>query len=210
MIVKRSLIGILNDTPEIFDYLVFPDGISKDDFMSHLVTLYGDLNICDIDPQIFSAKITIWGKVHYWTFDKLYKTLNFIYNPIWNKDGTVTETLEHEESENAESSSQITSSGTGSATSESINSAIAYDANAFTQREKLNDTNTRSDSSTNTSSGSNDVQKNIASTMTREEKGNIGVTTTQAMIKEEREVSMFNLYTIIADSFAKNLLIMIF
>lgn len=210
MIVKISLQGLMKYDNTIFDSLTFPDGIDKQKFINSLMVRYGECNVSDMNPEIFSEKISIWGEEHYWTFGKLFSTLNFEYNPIWNKDGTITETLEHVESENAESTSQYSSSGTGQATNESVNSAIAYDAVDFTQREKLNDVNTRTDSATNQSSGSNDVERNIASTKTREEKGNIGIVTTQAMIKEERQVSMFNLYQVMADSFARNLLILVF
>lgn len=49
-----------------------------------------------------------------------------------------------------------------------------------------------------------------SSKLTRTEQGNIGVTTTQQMIKEEREVSEFNIYGYIADRFRDSFCILIY
>ena len=40
--------------------------------------------------------------------------------------------------------------------------------------------------------------------------GNIGVTTTQQMIKEEREVSEFNIYSYIADRFRETFCMLVY
>lgn len=45
---------------------------------------------------------------------------------------------------------------------------------------------------------------------TRIEQGNIGVTTTQEMIRQERDVAEFNIYAYIADSFKKRFCILIY
>jgi hypothetical protein len=42
------------------------------------------------------------------------------------------------------------------------------------------------------------------------ERGNIGVTTTQQMIKEEREMALFSIYDTIADSFIKHFCIALY
>ena len=44
----------------------------------------------------------------------------------------------------------------------------------------------------------------------RKEQGNIGVTTTQQMIKEERDISEFNIYAYIADSFRKRFCLLVY
>ena len=44
----------------------------------------------------------------------------------------------------------------------------------------------------------------------RTETGNIGVTTTQQMIKEERDISDFNIYGYIADSFKNEFCVLVY
>lgn len=44
----------------------------------------------------------------------------------------------------------------------------------------------------------------------RTEQGNIGITTTQQMIKEEREIALFNVYTYITESFKERFCILVY
>lgn len=46
--------------------------------------------------------------------------------------------------------------------------------------------------------------------ITRTEQGNIGVTTTQQMIKEEREIAEFNIYTYIADDYKNRFCLLVY
>ena len=46
--------------------------------------------------------------------------------------------------------------------------------------------------------------------ITRVEQGNIGVTTSQQMIREQREIVLFNLYEFITESFKKQFCLMVY
>lgn len=57
---------------------------------------------------------------------------------------------------------------------------------------------------------SGDGNTNTRGTHSGRAHGNIGVTTTQKMIEEERRVSGFNIYDYIADSFKKRFCILVY
>ena len=115
----------------------------------------------------------------------------------------------------------------------------AYDVNAYSPDKRDvyknvkntgtgSETNVGTGSETNTRSGEdklsrNGEDKNVQDvggtdkyytedngTITREESGNIGVTTTQAMIKEQREIVQFNLYDYMLQQFKRQFCVMIY
>ena len=123
---------------------------------------------------------------------------------------------------------QLTNDLAGSKTD--INSVSAYDANTFQNREKLqSDTTDTGTATTNhsgtetitdmgsigssgTGSGSSDTTETgtINHQITRREYGNIGVTTTQRMIQEERDIDKFNIVDYIVDSFKQRFCILVY
>lgn len=78
------------------------------------------------------------------------------------------------------------------ANSESISSVKGFNSNSWAEHTK----------GTGTAEG-NEVRE-------RTEQGNIGVTTTQQMLKEERDVSQFNIYDFIAENFKERFCLMIY
>lgn len=80
------------------------------------------------------------------------------------------------------------------ATSEAINQVVGFNSPEFTNAGR----------SSGTGTGKEDE------TITRTEQGNIGVTTTQQMIKEEREIAEFNLYDYIAEDFKNRFCLMVY
>lgn len=123
---------------------------------------------------------------------------------------------------------ELTNNLSGSKTD--INQVSAYDAASFQNRDKLQsdttDTGTATtthtgtenirDTGTLSNSGSGQGSANTTDTgtvkhdITRREYGNIGVTTTQKMIQEEREIDLFNIYDVIVDSFKKRFCLLVY
>ena len=104
----------------------------------------------------------------------MYKTTVLEYNPIWNKDGTITE--------------ETVTSGNN----KDIASVKGFNSDSWAE------------------AGRNEGSAAGSSLITRKESGNIGVTTTQQMIKEERDVSEFNIYSYIADRFRETFCLLVY
>ena len=187
-----SLLGVYNMDPTIFDQMELPTAADidpnvdtvrhpfipdKDDMINYLLMECRGLGLWDPDPADMKHDIGVWSRIRRKTWCDLYNTLLYKYNPIWNKDGGYTDTRK-----------QVTE-GTTSGNGSSENQVTGYDTNSYSPNEK--DVNTYSNTGRNTED----------ETFTHSESGNIGVTTTQQMIREQREVVEFNLYDYIAKDF---------
>lgn len=169
-----SIIGMYEYAPDLFDDLQLPYGAVKSTAINAIMLKCADLELLYPDAAFMKSTIGYWSEAYADTFQKMYDTTTLHYNPIWNKDGEYTETM----------------NTTG--TDQNINSVKGFNSDAWSEAVKNNG---------NTSG---------TLTRTRKEQGNIGVTTTQQMIKEEREVSNFNFYDYLADRFKEEFCIMIY
>ena len=121
--------------------------------------------------------LKIWSGYRISVWQALYDTTQYEYNPIWNKDGTIIE------KENRNTSSKASGSGTGQQAVKAFNESDW------------------ADHTKNTSTSQASSSENEGITRERHEQGNIGVTTTQQMIREERDISEFNVIQYIIDDF---------
>lgn len=123
---------------------------------------------------------------------------------------------------------QLTNDLAGSKTD--TNSVSAYDANTWQNREKLESSTTDTGTATTTHTGTETIKDTgtlsnsgsglgtvnstdtgtVKHEITRREYGNIGVTTTQAMIREERDIDKFNIVDYIVESFKQRFCILVY
>lgn len=191
------LIALYNFDPTIFDGLKMPTAadldpnleyiddfptLSNADLRDELLLQIGELSPVYSKPDVLKHSISVWARVHKLEWLKLWQSTIYKYNPIWNKDGTYTEKR----------------SGGASTTygRTDTNNVTGFDTNSFSPNEQ------------NVSGGTDSNKFNDS--LTRTESGNIGVTTTQQMLKEEREAAVFNIYDHIIEAFKKRFCIMIY
>lgn len=103
---------------------------------------------------------------------------------VWEKM-LATQTVEYNPIENYDRKDDITRNVNSSGQSESVNAQTSFDSDSFKATDKNNAT----------SSGAG------AETISTRSHGNIGVTSSQQMIEQEREVAQFSIYTFITRSF---------
>jgi len=164
--------------PEIFDGLQIPNAVNKQILIDRILMDTAELELLYPDPAFLQEMIAIWSKAELQVWTKLQATLELNYNPIWNKDGTIT----------TETKGNYTDNGT------STGSVKGFNSDSWAEHDRMQ-------SNRNGNSGGQE---------TRRETGNIGVTTTQQMIREERDISEFNIYGYISDSFKNRFCLMIY
>lgn len=184
-----SVSGLLTFDPTLFDALHLPNGVNHDITVAGILIECAELEVLIPDPGIFKQSLDYWSRSQLPIWTKLYESTQFEYNPIWNKDGTVTETR-HLKTDDTETRNLASGANTTA-----TNKVSAYNDTDFTNRDQQTMNGTGSDTGTVNNAGEHDE------TITRRETGNIGVTTTQQMIKEEREVDQFDIYKYITQSF---------
>ena len=244
-----SLMGMYEYDHTILDFFHYPDKwetVDKDVFVNKLLLDTAELEILYPDAEVFKMAIGYWSNAEVNNWNKLYETTILKYNPIWNKDGTVTEIEKHVKNNNytdvtdgkiSDHTSTIGSQNTDTSGNEKIdttnntnekNYVFGFNSDSAAQSGETvtDDTgrtntdrseNTKSNSSANTdatttnnTSFKHDEKENIGREYTRKEQGNIGITTTQQMINEEREVDKFNLMDYIIDRFKQRFCLLVY
>lgn len=184
-----SVMGLYQFDDTIFNVMAVPAGIDKEAVIGAIMTECAELEILLPDPDIFKTSLRYWSISQLPIWQKLYDSTQYEYNPIWNKDGTITETrkldVTDKETRNLASSANTTATG----------SVAGYNSSTLRTQEQQ----VVSGSGTDTGTRSNVTDHD--ETITRRETGNIGVTTTQQMINEQREVVQFDIYKYIVQSF---------
>lgn len=244
-----SLMGMYEYDNTILDFFHYPDkweAVDKDVFVNKLLLDTAELEILYPDADIFKTAIKYWSAAEVQNWNKLYDTTVLKYNPIWNKDGTVTETEKHIKNNNytdvtdgtiADHSSTSGNQSTETSGNENIdttnntnekdyvfgfNSESAAQSgetvtddtgNTETNRSENSTTNSSANTDATTTNNTNfkhDEKENIDREYARTEQGNIGITTTQQMINEEREVDKFNLMDYIIDRFKQRFCLLVY
>lgn len=229
-----SILGLYNYDQTIFDGLTLP-GLAditseaekvadpwvpdKNDFIAYLCMQLAELSLVYASGPIMSTMITVWSAAHRYEWVQLYNTMLYKYNPIWNKDGTVTETRQLKGSDNRKPNLQTVDDFSvydmeTEHTGDVKNNVTGYDANTYspnTQTEQdTKDTQNGRTQSSRVETGSDNRDISESETVTRTESGNIGVTMTQEMIRQQREIVKFNLYEYITQEFKNQFCIMVY
>lgn len=228
---RLTLWGIYQYDKTLFDNIVLPEGIDKDNLVSDIMRNSGDLYPYHQVPEYLKKNITFWFSRRLFDFDRMYKSLRMEYSPIDNYDriedikreykdsGTDTEILTLGSSTTSSHTGTDTDSEQGGGSNEK--GVSAYNEDGYTNREKdtethnSNNTQTYNSTVTNTGSGSDKTQTDYGKQRIETENthihGNIGVTTSQQMI--ESEVSLrakYDIYKIISREFEREFLVQIY
>lgn len=225
-----DLIMLYNYDNSIFDNLQLPASIIKDDFITELLLETAELELLYSKPDFLKFAIGVWSKKELAIWEKLEATLHYDYDPIYNTDRTETETITEEKTGKRNIDGSSTDTGSANSTSNNnykrnetatdVRSVSSYDSDVLKTAEQTsneisadnNDTSTNTSSSTGTSTLTQTQNSEDNGKVTRELRtyGNIGVTTTQSMIEEERKVVQFCIDDYIINSFKRKFCILVY
>ena len=155
-----------------------------------ILDVCGELPCIYRNPDELKKWVRIWFYKNLPVWNKLIETTKYEYNPIANYDRTET----------VIDKSIIKSSGTNNSENNSVERVSAFNSDSMTDKQ--------SGTFNGTTSGNMDVEKTDSRTV--EIKGNIGVMTTQDMIKQEREISKFDVCYYIAEQFKERFCVMVY
>ena len=201
-----SIYGLWLWDPTLFDDFVIPVGMDKDDLLDNLVMECAELEVLYPDAAFMKQALKSWSRKQLPAWTKLFQTESFTYNPIWNKDGEIVEEFDETRKGLSSVKNTGTENVTGAGTAEREVSAFnesGYHPSEMTTTSTQDGTTTNNDTS-----GSTD--ETIHHKNTRKETGNIGVTTTQQMIREEREVDRFLTQDVIIAEFKRRFCLLVY
>ena len=194
-----SIAGLYSFNDHLFDDMYIPESLDRDTVVASIIMETEGLEALYVDIPFMMDAIKYWSITMKHKWDKLVASMNFEYNPIWNKDGTRT----HTETEDKSSERDETVADSTASTSNNFGAGFNT-TSGLTNRER----------DTVQNSGQVKTDDDLKESTKREskdvEQGNIGVTSTQQLIKEEREVADINIYSIIAKDFKHKFCIQVY
>lgn len=179
---------------DLFDLL---NGAELDERIDRAVLnnkILSDLGFCTPlydTTQTFKVFFENFFYVRKKTISELLDSLEYVYNPIWNKDGVIV--TEHDNNYTKDWEHQTDDSNENLVSAENVSDYQPNTKNVgHTTDKSIKDK-------------ANDKGKE-----TRTEQGNIGLTSTQQLIKEQREVVDFNIYSWICNELKNDLFLLVY
>ena len=205
--------GLYNYKNTLFSEFEVPEGMDKQIAIDTICMRSRELEVLYPNLEFFSMRIGMWSRKNQYNWKKLYDTTLLEYNPIENYDrmeewtDTDSETGTNSRNNNITNTINQEVVTTGSLTEQNtaFNTGLADHAKEITDNDNIT---TGSGNTTENESGTS--KGDLTHARTGRTHGNIGVTTSQQMIQSEREVAMFNIYDIIAESFVENFCLMVY
>ena len=205
--------GLYNYKNTLFGEFEVPEGMDKQIAIDTICMRSRELEVLYPNLEFFSMRIGMWSRKNQYNWKKLYDTTLLEYNPIENYDrmeewtDTDSETGTNSRNNNITNTINQEVVTTGSLTEQNtaFNAGLADHAKEITDNDNIT---TGSGNTTENESGT--TKRDLTHARTGRTHGNIGVTTSQQMIQSEREVAMFNIYDIIAESFVENFCLMVY
>lgn len=215
MRATMDLIAAYNYDNTILDLLVLPEEMDRATLIDNLLMETAEREIIYSNLGFLKQSIGSWSKKNLSVWEELYKTQHYEYNPIWNKDGTITE-LETRDlkgsdrtTDNTDRIDNLQDKETRNLKDETLESVYGFNSSTDAPANKVKADYTGTD--TNDHTGRQDIDRTFNKDTTdtgtvkheRTEQGNIGLTSTQDLIRQQQELVKFNLMDYIIEDFSK-------
>lgn len=201
----------------LFDLLELPDGIDKELVVDNILLQGGEFEVLYADPEFMRNAIGMWGRKHYYTFEKWIEAQAIEYNPLENYDRMEdwSDTGNRGESSQARRDSGNTRTfnnqdkRTLDTDSNTENTVSAYDSSSYQPSDNSDTKNTGTDTVDYSGTIKDEFGEGSSGQTTENKKdvhtgrihGNVGVTTSQKMLEEEYNIARFNIVEQITDIF---------
>ena len=243
--VILDLLGMYQYDNTVLDLMQIPEALDRPTLIDNLLMESAEMELLYSKIGFLKQAIGTWSAKNLHVWEELYATTQYEYNPIWNKDGTISETItrnltfsdDHTRTDNLKSEDDYTRTDNLKAeedytrtdnlknTTDSTTTKSVFGYNSSTEapseKEVVNLDGSNTGTQRNAGSTSNTgTQRNAGSTSNtgtqrnagnntesgtistaRTEQGNIGLTSTQQLIEEQRKVVQLNLMDVIIKDF---------
>lgn len=203
--VTYSLIGMEKINSHLWDDFTWPQTFTDDDketFKVELLSETAELELGYTDSVVMQLMMKAWSRRRAPIWDHLIETTKYDYDPIknWDRDEHTVDT----ETLNTTKTTDMTNQRDGDST-DTLDVA-GFDSSTLVPREKstIDSSNTTTDKGTIKDTGT------VTHDITHKASGNVGTLTTQAMIKEEREIAEFDIISIMVSDFKERFCLLIY
>lgn len=186
---KVTIFGLMAWDPTLFDDIKIPDGMEKDLLISEIQLRCADYEMMYPDAEFMKVATINFFRSHYLTFFRWWEAINMEYDPLYNYDRF--EDLS--DTTNDKGSSKSTSGNT-----------VKQKVSAFDSSTMQPNSETEDSGTVNVDNANDRTYK-----ATNHIYGNIGVTTSSAMLEEYIKTQQINIYERIAELYATNFCLMV-
>lgn len=202
----------------IFDDIKLDIRLNKKTLLNQIMQECGAMQPIFTTTSVFKLFSDNFFELHYEQIKKLTDTLYFEYNPIWNKDGTISETIARNLNEDIQRgidfNSNVNTSGTinNNGSVETVTSAFDETQYQPNSKDITDNAETRNlnDKRTDITDDNTTRGEDETTATKRIEQGNIGLTSTQSLITEERSLHEFNIYQWIVNKYREELMLCVY
>lgn len=198
-----SILGLYNYDESVFEDFRVPASIehNRQAIIDTILLECAEFEL--LYPNLETMKLAIkrWTDFKLPIWEHLQKTKEYEYNPIWNKDAYYEEKEERDLTYTRENDGSSTDNSTSGMAGEDIESVQGFNSTSWSDSRKQETERNGETSSESTAHNEGTDTDTGTIQRTRREYGNIGVMTSQSLVKEEREVADFSVEAIIVDDF---------
>lgn len=209
-----SILGLYNYDNTIFDLLTLPEGLDNTTLIKSICSELADMELLYPNPEVMKDLIGVWSAGSQYEWSKLYETMQLTYNPIDNYDRTETRTLTSQGTGTGADggSDSLSTSKSHQGSEQNTGKVTAFNSGTLADKNQNSGTSSATDTETASTTYGKTKQEsfNKTDTETIRARGNIGVTTTMQMLKEQRDIVKFNLYDIITEEFKYRFCILVY
>lgn len=207
-----SHLGLYNYDSTIFDDFALPDSVSarKAEFVDEILSELGQLEALYPNAEVFKRILRAWSNTRLPEWRRVETALTAEYNPIHNFDRNEDYTDTNTEKETGTSNSTSSTESTANGTNENTESETAFNTESFKNRTKNAGTDSASSNASATNKSDNTITRETSVKHTAHLYGNIGVTTTQKMMREELDIRRNDLESYIIDDFKHRFCLMVY
>lgn len=214
---NKTLFHMLDDDPTLFNGFVVPSGMTAQTVVEIIKDHSGLLYPWIQDAARLKSNISLWCTYRMSEWTKAYAALTAVYNPIHNYDREELGSEEIAKHHGTKRSTNEYVEETPGVTTTNTGSVVAYDSNAESETGKsvqgFTGKNTREATEAKNYETIQDIDantydKDVHSFINRVTRGNIGITKSQDMVRDETSLRMeLSLYELIAAEFEDKFMI---
>ena len=190
---KLTLIGLYNYDSTLFDGLQLPEYFDKDTLVNTILLAGGEFGALYPDADFMKQAIALWSGKNQRYFERLAILMQKDYDPLENYNRR--ENWDDTGSGSSESGFSNTTTGNDSSTTE--NKVSAYNSSAYENRDHSTTTGSNTETDSGTSSGSSEYENHREGYA----RGNVGVTSSQDMFRQEMALVGISPYDVMAGDF---------
>ena len=226
--VTLSPMGLYNWDDTIFDLMLIPEALDRDTLIENILIETAELEVVYPNPVVFKNLLGVWSAKQVDIWSRLYATPQYEYNPIENYDrheeGSTsgTDTTLHSGSDTRTIDKDTGGRDSVGGTAENDHFIAGFNSQAVGDNDGLvKQTRDNAEQESTTIYGRTE---DVTDTLAHGERiaiandgehelyahGNIGVTSSQELIQQQREVETYNIYDIIIQDFKAKFCIMIY